>query len=657
MVQARRGFADMRLFGNCQLRWPQPLFSALAAVFVVQFCGSPGAYAQIVMQGEYNNNRNNNILVIRGGGAFVTGIWNNEPAKNRPVRVEVISQSEFKLGQRFDCKGTAARFECLRDDGVRTTWTRVAAANTQTPVPPSQGVTDLKEKLIASERARKEAEVKLAAEAEARKTAELKAAAEAEARRVAEQKQASETARQAELRVAAEAEAKLAAGARQQAELKAAAEAEARRVAEQKQASEAARQAESRAAAEADARKQAELRAANEAEARRVAEQKQASEAVRQAELRTAAEIEARKQAELRAAAEAEARKQAERKTTDEAEARRITEQRQANEAARQAELRLAAEAQARKQAELRAAAEAEARKQAELKAAAEAEARRAAEQKQASEAVRQAELRTAAEAEARRQADLRASTEANARRQAESDAITRRRIEGELLAQGNVLREQESRLSATEREAADARRTAEGARGVLGNILLPVNENPDSWMLRVSAIPVQQQQFCRIVDRFHNDLEAVYKARNDIRRNALYRQRLMDFASLLPRGEITNWIVKVVEVTQAPDGSAAVALQLPCRAMLGSDACRPNSARFSITIPRNSSIYRELERVETNDFVAISGTIILVRDGVPDRPLPQYAAYQPGTHCSAAEGGKSQDMFITDVKYLVRLN
>ncbi len=587
----------MRLFGNCQLRWPQPLFSALAAVFVVQFCGSPGAYAQIVMQGEYNNNRNNNILVIRGGGAFVTGIWNNEPAKNRPVRVEVISQSEFKLGQRFDCKGTAARFECLRDDGVRTTWTRVVAANTPTPVPPSQGVTDLKEKLIASERARKEAEVKLAAEAEARKTAELKAAAEAEARRVAEQKQASETARQAELR----------------------------------------------AAAEAEARKQAELKAAAEAEARRVAEQKQASEAARQAELRAAAEAEARKQAELRAA--------------DEAEARRITEQRQANEAARQAELRLAAEAQARKQAELRAAAEAEARKQAELKAAAEAEARRAAEQKQASEAVRQAELRTAAEAEARRQADLRASTEANARRQAESDAITRRRIEGELLAQGNVLREQESRLSATEREAADARRTAEGARGVLGNILLPVNENPDSWMLRVSAIPVQQQQFCRIVDRFHNDLEAVYKARNDIRRNALYRQRLMDFASLLPRGEITNWIVKVVEVTQAPDGSAAVALQLPCRAMLGSDACRPNSARFSITIPRNSSIYRELERVETNDFVAISGTIILVRDGVPDRPLPQYAAYQPGTHCSAAEGGKSQDMFITDVKYLVRLN
>ena len=50
--------------------------------------------------------------------------------------------------------------------------------------------------------------------------------------------------------------------------------------------------------------------------------------------------------------------------------------------------------------------------------------------------------------------------------------------------------------------------------------------------------------------------------------------------ATLLPRGEFENWVVQIKEVTQASDGSAAVMLQPPCRAMLGSDACQKNGSK-----------------------------------------------------------------------------
>ena len=111
---------------------------------------------------------------------------------------------------------------------------------------------------------------------------------------------------------------------------------------------------------------------------------------------------------------------------------------------------------------------------------------------------------------------------------------------------------------------------------GMFGQLVLPVTERADSWIVRVAAIPIQQQQFCRAIDKFHDDLAQVYKVRNDIRRNTLYRARQEDLATLLPNGVFENWLVRVIEVTQAPDGSAAVLLQPPCRVMLGSDACQP---------------------------------------------------------------------------------
>ena len=192
--------------------------------------------------------------------------------------------------------------------------------------------------------------------------------------------------------------------------------------------------------------------------------------------------------------------------------------------------------------------------------------------------------------------------------------------------------------------------------QNLLNGIVLPTTEDPKSWMMRVAAVPVQQQQFCRIVDQFYSNLSQVYQTRNDIKKNRLFRERKIRMATLLPRGEFTNWVVQIKEVTQAPDGSAAVMLQPPCRAMLGSDACQKNGSKIRATIPADSSIYRELGNVNAGDFVVISGKILYAESVDEKAPLPTYAVYQPGSHCSAVEGSKNEDVFVTEINYLVQL-
>ena len=190
----------------------------------------------------------------------------------------------------------------------------------------------------------------------------------------------------------------------------------------------------------------------------------------------------------------------------------------------------------------------------------------------------------------------------------------------------------------------------------VVGSIVLPITEKPEGWIMRIAAVPIQQQQFCRIVDKFHDDLDQVTKARNDIRTNVLFRDRQADLAALLPNGGFENWLVKVVEVTQAPDGSAAILLQPPCRVMLGSDACRRDGAPIRATIPANSTIFRELSRISTGDFVAVSGTIQYATQEQKDRPLPEYALFRPGSHCSQSDGARQEEVFVTQIRYLIQL-
>ena len=206
------------------------------------------------------------------------------------------------------------------------------------------------------------------------------------------------------------------------------------------------------------------------------------------------------------------------------------------------------------------------------------------------------------------------------------------------------------------EQRQAETEKKVEGVTTVLKDIILPVTETPGDWMLRVSAVPVQQQQFCRIVDRFYDDLAAVYLMRNELRKNALFRDRQKDLAALLPSGKFENWVVTIKEVKQTADGGAAIMLQPPCRAMLGSDICQIESSKMATAIPANSPMVRELEKVGAGDFIVISGKILYAAEASANEPTPIRAIYQAGSHCSTIEGAKTEDVFVSQITYLARL-
>jgi len=189
----------------------------------------------------------------------------------------------------------------------------------------------------------------------------------------------------------------------------------------------------------------------------------------------------------------------------------------------------------------------------------------------------------------------------------------------------------------------------------ILDGIVLPVTEDPNSWMMRVAAVPMQQQQFCRIVDQFYDDIERVYQTHNDIKMNILFRDRQLSMAALLPNGEFSNWLVQVKEVTEAPDGVAAMMLQPPCRIMLGSEVCQSSGSKDQPTMPTNSPLNRELGLVNAGDFVVVSGKIPYA-EASEDIPMPTSAVYRAGSHCSATQGSKQEDVFLTEISYLVQL-
>jgi hypothetical protein len=252
--------------------------------------------------------------------------------------------------------------------------------------------------------------------------------------------------------------------------------------------------------------------------------------------------------------------------------------------------------------------------------------------------------------------------TGAAAAREAQEAEIARLKQEGEKQAAEQqdqlhriALAQQQDRSVA---QALNQRATARSDRieGMLGAMILPVTERADNWISRIPAIPIQQQQFCRIIGKFDDDLEQVRLVRNDIRRNTLYRDRQADLASLLPNGTFDNWLMRVVEVTQASDGSAAILLQPPCRAMMGSDACQKDGSAIRGTIAPDTPLYRELSRLANGDFVAASGTILYAAKEERGQALPEYALYKPGEHCAGTDGTKVQDVFVTQLRYLVQL-
>ena len=196
--------------------------------------------------------------------------------------------------------------------------------------------------------------------------------------------------------------------------------------------------------------------------------------------------------------------------------------------------------------------------------------------------------------------------------------------------------------------------RQVERLETAAGEIVLPINEGAENWRPRAAAIPMQQQQFCRIIDRFNDDITLARLVRNDVRRNNLYRERQTDLAILIRNGNFEKWLVRVADVTRASDGSTAILLQPPCRVMLGSDACQRNGSEIRATIKPDAPFFRELGQVSNGDFVAVSGTVLFAQQEQRGQAAAQNAVYQPGTHCSGSAGAQTQDIFVTQIRGLV---
>jgi hypothetical protein len=215
-------------------------------------------------------------------------------------------------------------------------------------------------------------------------------------------------------------------------------------------------------------------------------------------------------------------------------------------------------------------------------------------------------------------------------------------------------LRQETERLAASQQaEAQAASDHTDAIVAFLKDMVVPDSLNLDEWIARHPAIPVQQQQFCRIVKHFESDIKQIRLVKNEIRENRLYQERQQDFEALLPNGRFENWIVEVDSVTEAADGSAAITFKPPCEVMLGSDACQKSGSKIRATIQSDTLLFREAEKVGSGDFVVVSGAILYASHDSQTQALPQYASIKTGEYCKNTDG---REVFVTAVDYLVKL-
>lgn len=186
--------------------------------------------------------------------------------------------------------------------------------------------------------------------------------------------------------------------------------------------------------------------------------------------------------------------------------------------------------------------------------------------------------------------------------------------------------------------------------------LILPVDERPSDWTPRIATIPVQQQQFCQIINRYNDQLIEAQNARNKIAQMTSYRERRRDFLALLPNGQFENWVMRVKQVDEVGGGNAAVVLQLPCRVKLGNSLCRGGDDKIGAILPGTVQ-YRELERAKAGDFVVVSGRLPYVgkNDDAEANASPAGQTSKPIQPICVDKQG--HDTFATDIGYVARMN
>jgi hypothetical protein len=144
----------------------------------------------------------------------------------------------------------------------------------------------------------------------------------------------------------------------------------------------------------------------------------------------------------------------------------------------------------------------------------------------------------------------------------------------------------------------------------VLGN----AHAGSESW--QDIDLPLTQKQFCRVYQSNVVALNVALNSRNDIKINTALKNIEQDLISLLPVYQFENWVGKMSTVAQGKDGNVGVDLKLQCNLSLASGIKVGNTARRSTSITPDSRIYRELAKLDYDDYVLMSGTLIDFESG-----------------------------------------
>jgi|GEM_PF-5627114 len=264
--------------------------------------------------------------------------------------------------------------------------------------------------------------------------------------------------------------------------------------------------------------------------------------------------------------------------------------------------------------------------------------ARQAADAKRAAQATAQKALDDAKAAEvARRQAE-----EARGVAQAAQEAAIRK-----------ASQDKETAL-ATQQKAREEKEAAEAA---LARVEESKQKVAEEALVAQEQFPLQEQQFCKVIQKYAGDLKQAERVRNEIRYNQFKKQRKEDFSSLIPDHSFQSWVVYAVEVRQAANGEAAVVLELPCEVvpvLIGSEC--GDEAHLKGTIREDSPLYREFAKFDNGDSVMVSGDLIGIEEDPPGLPLPSYGSFRPETHCWRNEGAIGQELFVVQLKSVFRL-